>query len=51
MEGLDLVEHGGNAYPDFGVSTPSKAGFSGGSGFLAAADETIGQLEPIEQTS
>jgi Amt family ammonium transporter len=50
LEGLDLVEHGGNAYPDFGVSTHSGAGFSGGSGLLATDIETAAQLEPANQT-
>jgi Amt family ammonium transporter len=50
MEGLDLAEHGGNAYPDFGVSPYSGSGFNGGSGSPAVADEAVGQLEPVEQT-
>jgi Amt family ammonium transporter len=50
MEGLDLVEHGGNAYPDFGVSTRGGSGFSGGSGLPATGDEAVAQLEPVEQT-
>jgi Amt family ammonium transporter len=50
MEGLDLAEHGGNAYPDFGVSSYSGAGFSGGSGSPSASGEAIGQFEPLKQT-
>ncbi len=50
MEGLDFVEHGGNAYPDFSVSTHSGVGFSGGPKLPGAADEVVGQLEPVKQT-
>ena len=32
VEGLDLVEHGGFAYPDFVVSSYTGSGFQGGSG-------------------
>jgi len=50
LEGLDLAEHGGNAYPDFGVSSHSGAGFSGGTGSPGASGEVIGQLKPVKQT-
>ena len=50
LEGLDLAEHGGNAYPDFGVSSYSGSGFSGGSGSPSASGEVIGQLKPVKQT-
>ena len=50
LEGLDLAEHGGNAYPDFGVSSFSGAGFSGGPGSPSASGDAVGQLKPIKQT-
>ena len=50
LEGLDLAEHGGNAYPDFGVSSFSGAGFSGGPGSTSASGDAVGQLKPIKQT-
>jgi Amt family ammonium transporter len=51
LEGLDLAEHGGNAYPDFVVSSYSgAAGFSGGAGSPRAAGDFIGQLEPVKLT-
>ncbi len=50
LEGLDLAEHGGNAYPDFGVSSHSGAGFSGGTGSPSASGDVIGQLKPVQQT-
>ncbi|MGW8301769.1 MAG: ammonium transporter [Desulfobacterales bacterium] len=50
LEGLDLAEHGGNAYPDFGVSSYSGAGFSGGSGSPGAPDEAVAQLKPVRQS-
>jgi Amt family ammonium transporter len=51
MEGLDLAEHGGNAYPDFGISSYRGVGFAGRppgppSG---ATGEPVGQLKPVEQ--
>ena len=50
MEGLDLAEHGGNAYPDFGVSSYSGIGFSGGPGSPSASDEAVAQLKPVRQS-
>jgi hypothetical protein len=50
MEGLDLAEHGGNAYPDFGVSSYSGAGFSGGPGSPSATAQAVRQLKPVKQT-
>ena len=50
MEGLDLAEHGGNAYPDFGVSSYSGSAFSGGSGFPGTSNESVGQLKPVSQS-
>jgi hypothetical protein len=50
MEGLDLAEHGGNAYPDFGVSSYSNAGFAGGPGSPSATGVAAGQLKPVKQT-
>ena len=50
MEGLDLAEHGGNAYPDFGISSYSGSAFSGGSGFPGTSNESVGQLKPVSQS-
>ena len=50
LEGLDLAEHGGNAYPDFGVSSYSGAGFSGGPGSPSASGYSVGQLKSVKQT-
>ena len=50
MEGLDLAEHGGNAYPDFGVSSYSGVGFSGGPGSPGISADAVGQLKPVKQT-
>jgi len=50
LEGLDLAEHGGNAYPDFGVSSYSGVGFSGGPGSPGAPDEAFAQLKPVRQS-
>jgi Amt family ammonium transporter len=50
MEGLDVAEHGGNAYPDFGVSAYSGVAFSGGLGSPGASDEAVAQLEPVRQS-
>ena len=47
MEGLDLAEHGGNAYPDFEVSSYGGVGGSAmGPGSPAATGDAIGQLSP-----
>ena len=50
MEGLDVAEHGGNAYPDFGVSAYSGVAFSGGPGSPGASNEAVAQLEPVRQS-
>jgi Amt family ammonium transporter len=52
LEGLDLVEHGGNAYPDFGISSTRSAGYTGRPPGPpdGAASEPVGQLKPVEQT-
>jgi Amt family ammonium transporter len=52
MEGLDLVEHGGNAYPDFGISSTRGAGYAGRPPGPpdGHAGETVGQHKPVEQT-
>ena len=51
LEGLDVTEHGGNAYPDFEVYSYGTMGSGGGSA-TAAALGAPGQvdLEPVEQT-
>ena len=49
LEGLDLAEHGGNAYPDFGVSSYSGIGFSGGPGSPGTSDEVVAQFKPVRQ--
>ena len=50
VEGLDLVEHGGIAYPDFGVFSYTGSGFQDGFGSPVADDEAVVQLKPVEQT-
>jgi Amt family ammonium transporter len=50
MEGLDVAEHGGNAYPDFGVSAYSGVAFSGGPGSPNASSFVVGELKPIKQS-
>ena len=50
MEGLDLAEHGGNAYPDFEVSSYGGVGTSVGPGSPSAAGDAVGQFEPVQQT-
>jgi Amt family ammonium transporter len=50
MEGLDIAEHGGNAYPDFGVSAYSGAAFPGGPGSPGAPSGAITELKPVKQT-
>ena len=51
LEGLDVSEHGGNAYPDFEVYAYGSMGSGGGSAVVAAVEST-GQvdLEPLKQT-
>jgi Amt family ammonium transporter len=50
MEGLDVAEHGGNAYPDFGVSAYSNVAFSGGPGSPNASGVAVGELKPVKQS-
>jgi ammonia channel protein AmtB len=50
MEGLDLAEHGGNAYPDFEVSSYGGVGTAMGPGSPSATGEPVGQFKPVEQT-
>ena len=51
MEGLDFAEHGGNAYPDFEVSSYGGVGSSSmGPGSPSATGDTIGQFKPVQQT-
>jgi len=51
LEGLDFVEHGGSAYPDFEVSHAGGMGAFGGKGFpkMETASETM-LRKPVEQT-
>jgi ammonia channel protein AmtB len=50
MEGLDLAEHGGNAYPDFEVSSYGGVGTAMGPGSPSASGDASGQFKPVEQT-
>ena len=50
LEGLDLAEHGGNAYPDFEVSSYGSVGTAMGPGSPSATGDTIGQFKPVQQT-
>jgi Amt family ammonium transporter len=51
LEGLDVTEHGGNAYPDFEVYSYGSMGSGGGSAAAAAAGSlTQVDLEPVKQT-
>ena len=51
MEGLDLAEHGGNAYPDFEILSYGGIGSStGGPGSHQIKGEPVGQLKPVKQT-
>jgi len=50
MEGLDIAEHGGNAYPDFGVYAYSGTAFPGGPGSPSASSGIVGELKPVKQT-
>jgi Amt family ammonium transporter len=51
MEGLDLAEHGGNAYPDFEVSSyAGVASSSMGPGSPSATGDAIGHFKPVQQT-
>ena len=49
LEGLDVTEHGGNAYPDFEVYSYGSMGSGGGSAAAAVAGSP-GQvdLEPVK---
>ena len=51
LEGLDVTEHGGNAYPDFEVYSYGSTGSGVGSSAAAAAS-SLGKvdIEPIKQT-
>jgi Amt family ammonium transporter len=50
IEGLDLVEHGGNAYPDFEISSHGGVGSPMGPGSPSATGDAVGQFEPVQQT-
>ena len=51
LAGLDYVEHGGNAYPDFEVLSYGGVGSStGGPGPNRTNGEPVGRLEPVKQT-
>ena len=50
MEGLDLAEHGGNAYPDFEVSSYAGVGSSMGPDSPSVTGDLVGQYKPIQQT-
>jgi hypothetical protein len=52
MEGLDFAEHGGNAYPDFEVSSSSYGGVgsSMGPSSPSATGDAVGQFKPVQQT-
>jgi len=46
------TQHGGNAYPDFEVSSSSYGGVgsSMGPGSPSTTGDPVGQFEPVEQT-
>ena len=51
LEGLDVTEHGGNAYPDFEVYSYGSMGSGGGSAVAPAAGlPRQVDLEPVKQT-
>jgi Amt family ammonium transporter len=50
MEGLDVAEHGGNAYPDFGIASYSGTAFSGRPGAPGALGDPVSQLRPVSQS-
>ena len=50
LEGLDFVEHGGNAYPDFEVLSYGGIGASGGQTSPSVSEEPVAPLEPVKQT-
>ncbi|MEE4363995.1 MAG: ammonium transporter, partial [Desulfotignum sp.] len=41
LEGLDAVEHGGNAYPDFTTINHGSTGYAGGSGGKERPEEAM----------
>jgi len=49
LEGLDIAEHGGNAYPDFEVSSYGGISSSMGPGGPSAVEDAVGQFEPVGQ--
>jgi Amt family ammonium transporter len=49
LEGLDLAEHGGNAYPDFEVSSHGGVGSYMGPGSPSATGDPVGQFKPVQQ--
>ena len=50
LEGLDFVEHGGNAYPDFEVLSYGGIGASGGQTSPSVSEEPVAPLETVKQT-
>jgi Amt family ammonium transporter len=51
LEGLDVTEHGGNAYPDFEVYSYGSMGSGGGSSVAApAGSPSAVELKPVKQT-
>jgi len=50
LEGLDIAEHGGNAYPDFEVASYGGIRSSGGAGSPSPKGEPIGRFNPVQQT-
>jgi Amt family ammonium transporter len=49
LEGLDTIEHGGNAYPDFEVSSRGGIGVSG-VGLDSLAPSAAVKLNPVKQS-
>jgi Amt family ammonium transporter len=49
LEGLDFAEHGGNAYPDFEVSSHGGVGSYMGPGSPSATGDPVGQFKPVQQ--
>jgi Amt family ammonium transporter len=51
LAGLDFIEHGGNAYPDFEILSYGGIGSStGGPDSDRSEGEPVGRLEPVKQT-
>ena len=46
LEGLDIAEHGGNAYPDFEVSSYGGVSSAKGPGVPSAVNDAVGEFEP-----